>query len=247
MSLPIISCRNVSLKFEIHNFKSKTIKEALIANFKKKSGMQNKYFSALKNINFEIFKGDRVGIIGKNGSGKSTLLKTIAKIYVPTKGTIETNYQITPLLEAGAGFNPECTGRENIYLHGAINRISKKKILKKVDEIVKFAEVEKFIDVPVKYYSTGMYMRLAFSVATSLKPEILIIDELFVGGDYSFLEKGQERIFSLIDSSKAMLLVSHDHELLRTLCNRFIWIEDGYIKQNGSISVLDNYLNTDDK
>lgn len=246
MSIPIISCRNVSLKFEIHSFQSKTIKENLLALFNKKSGIQNKYFSALKNINFEVFKGDRVGIVGKNGSGKSTLLKTISKIYVPSKGSIVSKCKITPLLEAGAGFNPECTGRENIYLHGAINRIAKKKISQKVDEIVEFAEVEKFIDVPVKYYSTGMYMRLAFSVATSLRPEILIIDELFAGGDYSFLKKGQERMISLINSSKAMLLVSHDQELLRNLCNRFIWIEDGYIKQNGSISVLDNYLNNYD-
>ena len=242
MIRPIISCENVSLKFKLHKYKAKTLKESIIQLIRKNRVDDGQYFSALKNINFHLYEGDRIGIIGKNGCGKSTLLKTICRIYYPSEGRIIIRDKITPLLEAGAGFQPECTGRENIYLNGAINCYSNKQINKIFDQIVDFAEVRKFIDVPVKYYSTGMYMRLAFSLATALKPKILIIDELFVGGDYTFLEKGKKQINNLINSSKAMILVSHDQNLLRTLCNRFLWIENGSIIRSGDSNVLDEYL-----
>ena len=244
MKTPLITCNNLNLRFKLHNFKAKTIKESIMDLWKKGSKNKNEYFSALKNVNFDLFKGDRLAIVGKNGSGKSTLLKTICKIYTPSFGHVIRNAQITPLLEAGAGFNMECTGRENIFLHGAINSIPRYEIKEKLDEIIDFAEVRKFIDTPVKYYSTGMFMRLAFSAATAFQPEILIIDELFIGGDYVFMEKGKKRIFELVDLSKAMVLVSHDHELLKELCNKFLWIEDGYIKEIGGFSVLENYLHS---
>ena len=242
MNRPIISCENVNLKFKLHKYKVKTIKESIIKLFRKNKVDDEQYFSAIKNINFNLYEGDRIGIIGKNCCGKSTLLKTICRIYYPSEGRVIVRDKITPLLEAGAGFQPELTGRENIYLNGAINCYSKKKIEKIFDHIVDFAEVRKFIDVPVKYYSTGMYMRLAFSLATAFKPKILIIDELFVGGDYTFLEKGKKQINNLINSSKAMILVSHDQNLLRTLCNRFLWLENGSIIRSGDSNVLDEYL-----
>ena len=242
MKYPIISCENVSLKFKLHKYKSKTFKESILQFLNNKRVNDDEYFSALNNINFDLFEGDRIGIVGRNGSGKSTLLKTICRIYHPSEGRIVTRDKITPLLEAGAGFQPECTGRENIYLNGAINCYSKKMINEIFDEIVDFAEVRDFIDVPVKYYSTGMYMRLAFSLATALKPKILIIDELFVGGDYTFLEKGTSQLNNLINSSKAIILVSHDQSLLRRLCNRFLWIEKGTLISSGDSSILDEYL-----
>ncbi len=242
MKKPIISCRNVELKFKLYKYRSKTLKENLI-RILKRSKSNEKYFRALKNINFDLYKGDRLGIIGRNGSGKSTLLKTICKIYCPSFGDIIVREKITPLLEAGAGFQPECTGRENIYLNGAINCFSRIQMNKIFDEIVDFAELREFIDVPVKYYSTGMYMRLAFSLATALKPKILIIDELFVGGDYTFLEKGKKQINNLVNSSKALILVSHDKSLLQSLCNKFMWLENGMILKYGDKEVLNEYLN----
>ena len=241
MKSPIISCRNVELKFKLYKYRSKTLKENLIWLLKKKTNNEQ-YFTALKNINFDLYSGDRLGIIGRNGSGKSTLLKTICKIYCPSQGDILIKEKITPLLEAGAGFQPECTGRENIYLNGAINCFSKAKMDKIFDDIVDFAELRNFIDVPVKYYSTGMYMRLAFSLATAIKPKILIIDELFVGGDYTFLQKGKKQINNLVDSAKALILVSHDQSLLGSLCNKFMWIEKGMIVKYGNKEVLNEYL-----
>tara|TARA_B100000212_G_scaffold336133_1_gene309051 strand:+ start:815 stop:1552 length:738 start_codon:yes stop_codon:yes gene_type:complete len=239
----VLSLEKVHLKFKLHKQRSKSLKDTFSTFLSRKKIKNSKeQFHALNNINFNLKKGERLGIVGANGSGKSSLLKIICKIYEPSSGSVKSNLKITPLLEAGAGFQPEFTGRENIYLNGAINGMSRNEIEENINEIISFSEVGDFIDIPVKNYSTGMYMKLAFSISTALNPELLIIDELFVGGDFKFLKKGKDRIHKLINKSKSMILVSHDHETLRTLCNKFIWIENGIIKKIGNEEVLDFYL-----
>ena len=240
----LISLENVNLKFRLHTQKSVSLKEVFANYLKKNKKPKIKEFHALKNINLNIHTGERLGIVGRNGSGKSSLLKTICKIYEPTSGKIKRDIKITPLLEAGAGFQLEFTGRENIYLSGAINGMTKEEIDKNIFEIIEFSEIGEFIDIPVKNYSTGMYMKLAFTIATSLNPEFLIIDELFNGGDFKFLKKGSKRLNQLIEKSQSMILVSHDHKMLKKLCNKFLWIEKGYIKQIGGKEVVDSYLSS---
>ena len=242
MSRPILFCENISLDFKVEKYKAQNLKDLIVNKFSQNRLKNSKYFSALKVVNFEIFAGDRLAIIGDNGSGKSSLLKIICKIYTPTKGRVVTNEKLTPLIEAGAAFHPDCTGRENIYLFASINSFSRKEIDIIFNEIVDFAELRKFIDMPIKYYSTGMYMKLAFSLATALKPNILVIDELFSGGDHNFLKKGEKKIDEFIKSSKALILVSHQHKKLRKLCNKFIWLDKGEIKDIGDVKVLDRYL-----
>ena len=237
----LISLENVNLKFKLHSQKSSSLKEVFANSLKKKKPRITE-FHALKNINLNIKSGERLGIVGRNGSGKSSLLKTICKIYEPTSGRIKRNIKITPLLEAGAGFQVEFTGRENIYLNGAINGMTKKEIEQNISEIIEFSEIGDFIDIPVKNYSTGMFMKLAFTIATSLNPEFLIIDELFNGGDFKFLKKGSERLNKLIEKSQSMILVSHDDKTLKELCNKFVWIDKGYIKKIGGDEVLNAYL-----
>jgi len=152
------------------------------------------------------------------------------------------NGRIAPLLEIGAGFHPEFTGRENIYFNGTILGYSKRQLGEIEQEVIKFAELEEFIDTPVKYYSTGMYMRLAFSLATTIHPDILVLDELFAGGDAAFVKRGKERMYSMIDRASVMILVSHDQTLLRSLCERFIWLDHGKVVADGDVTVLDQYV-----
>lgn len=244
MKNPILSVQNLNLKFRVYNYRNLSLKELASNLLNKRIDKGFKEIHALKDINFDLYEGDRLGIVGKNGSGKSTLLKTICKIYQPSSGNILSNLKITPLLEAGAAFNPEFTGRENIFLNGAIYGISRKQIKRNIEKIIKFAELENFIDVPVKNYSTGMYTRLAFAAATAFDPEFLIMDEVFLGGDYKFLKKGQKRLNEFIDSAKGMILVSHDSNLLKNLCNRFIWIENGCLIDTGNYSVVEKYENS---
>lgn len=239
----ILSTQNINLKFRIYTHKNSSLKELISNLFNSRIDKSFRDFHALKNINLELFEGDRLGIIGKNGSGKSSLLKVISKVYEPTSGISKSNLKITPLLESQAAFNPEYTGRENVFLNGAISGLSRSKIKNSLEDIISFSEIGDFIDVPVKNYSTGMYMRLAFSSATSFKPELLIIDEIFLGGDHKFIKKGMKRLKKLINSSKGMIIVSHDLELLKEICNRFIWIDDGFIREEGGKSIIDKYLN----
>jgi ABC-type polysaccharide/polyol phosphate transport system ATPase subunit len=188
--------------------------------------------------------GERLGIVGRNGAGKSTLLRTISRIYEPTMGHIDVHGRVAPLLDIGAGFHPEFTGRENIYFNGAFLGYSKEQLREIEKEVIAFAELEDFIDSPVKYYSTGMYMRLAFSLATTVHPDILILDELFVGGDASFVQRGKKRMNKMIDKSSVMILVSHDPSLLRSLCDRYIWLDHGKVIDDGDVKVLDAYVST---
>jgi len=211
-------------------------------------------FWALKDVSFEIERGDRVGIIGRNGAGKSTLLKILSRITEPTIGRISIKGRVASLLEVGTGFHPELTGRENIYLNGAILGMSKAEIKNKFDEIVAFAEVEKFLDTPVKRYSSGMYVRLAFAVAAHLEPEILIVDEVLAVGDTQFQEKCLGKMEDVAKEGRTVLFVSHNMGAIRALCKRGILLKEGRSIIDGSIDkaiayynghgISDNYLYT---
>lgn len=200
-------------------------------------------FWALKDVSFEIKQGDRVGIIGRNGAGKSTLLKLLSRITEPTTGRISVKGRVASLLEVGTGFHPELTGRENIYLNGAILGMSKAEIKKKFDEIVDFAEVEKFLDTPVKYYSSGMYVRLAFAVASYLESEILIVDEVLAVGDTQFQEKCFGKMEDITRSGKTVLFVSHNLAAVKSLCQRGLLIEQGGLAADSAVSnIIESYL-----
>lgn len=228
-----IRFESVGLKFELYNNKGITLKETLINKLKRRNYYENKEFWALKNVSFEVNAGETLGIIGNNGAGKSSLLKVLTKIYQPTEGAIHSEGKIAPLIELGAGFNPELSGLENIYLNGAIMGTPKKEMSKLVDNIVKFADLEEFIHTPIKYYSTGMYMRLAFTIATEISPEILIIDELFAGGDINFIDKAQTRLDNIIDQSQIVIMVSHSLDLVEEMCTRVILLDKGQIIKDG--------------
>lgn len=208
------------------------------------SQCDNNGFWALKDINFEIKQGERIGIIGKNGAGKSTLLKIISEITAPTSGVININGRVASLLEVGTGFHPEMTGRENIYMNGAILGMSKVEIRKKMDEIIEFSGIEKHIDTPVKRYSSGMYVKLAFAVAAHLESEILIADEVLAVGDAAFQKKALEKMNSLsTDEGRTVLFVSHNMSSVRAICEKGILLDKGTIEMSGNISeVIDNYL-----
>ena len=200
-------------------------------------------FWALKDVSFEIKQGDRVGIIGRNGAGKSTLLKILSRITEPTKGRIQINGRVASLLEVGTGFHPELTGRENIFLNGAILGMSRKEIQRKFDEIVDFAEVEKFLDTPVKRYSSGMYVRLAFAVAAHLEPEILIVDEVLAVGDAQFQKKCLGKMEDVASQGRTVLFVSHNMAALLNLCNRAILLNQGeMISQGQADSIVKQYI-----
>ena len=200
-------------------------------------------FWALKDVNFKIKRGEVVGIIGRNGAGKSTLLKILSRITEPTEGRVEINGRVASLLEVGTGFHPELTGRENIYLNGAILGMSKAEIRRKFDEIIAFAEVEKFLDTPVKRYSSGMYVRLAFAVAAHLEPEILIVDEVLAVGDAEFQKKCLGKMKDVAGHGRTVLFVSHNMGAVRSLCNSAIMLAKGSIEcaSFGSLESLDTY------
>ncbi|BAZ01849.1 ABC transporter-like protein [Tolypothrix tenuis PCC 7101] len=219
----------------------------LIKSFKNQNSNVNNYqedFWALQDVSFEIKQGDRVGIIGRNGAGKSTLLKILSRITEPTKGRINIKGRVASLLEVGTGFHPELTGRENIFLNGAILGMSKVEIQRKFDEIVAFAEVEKFLDTPVKRYSSGMYVRLAFAVAAHLEPEILVVDEVLAVGDAQFQKKCLGKMEDVAENQgRTVLFVSHNMNALSTLCQSAILIEKGQIKYQGNVfDAIEKYL-----
>lgn len=232
---------DLSLKFRVYHEGATSAKEYFANLFRTTRRATYSDFWALQNLSFSIRDGERVGIVGRNGAGKSTLLKAICRIYEPSAGKVSVHGRIAPLLEIGAGFHPEFTGRENIYFNGTILGYRKEQLRTIEQEIIAFAELEEFIDTPVKYYSTGMYMRLAFSLATTVHPDILVLDELFAGGDAAFVKRGKERMYNMIDRASVMILVSHDQSLLRSLCERFIWLDHGKIVADGDASVLDQY------
>lgn len=237
-----IVVENLSVQFRSYHDISLSLKDYFSTKLRIKDRKKlHTDFWALRGISLSFNEGERVGIIGRNGAGKSTFLKTICRIYDPSEGKVAVDGRIAPLLEIGAGFHAESTGRENIYLNGAILGYKKDELQEVEKEVIEFAELQEFIDTPVKYYSTGMYMRLAFSLATTVNPEILVLDELFAGGDAAFVKRAQKRMYEMIDRSKLMVLVSHDQGLLRSLCQRFIWLDHGRVVEDGDATVLDNY------
>lgn len=202
-------------------------------------------FWALKDVNFDIQQGDRVGIIGRNGAGKSTLLKVLSRITEPTTGNIAIKGRVASLLEVGTGFHPELSGRENIFLNGAILGMGRKEIKSKFDEIVDFSEIEQFLDTPVKRYSSGMYVRLAFAVAAHLEPEILIVDEVLAVGDSKFQKKCLGKMGEVSSQGRTILFVSHNTTFVRSLCNKGIWLDKGQVRQTGSTAeVINSYLSS---
>lgn len=234
-----IVVKNVTKIFKLFFDKPSTLKERLV--FWNKS--KKEFHQVLKNINLEIKKGETVGLIGSNGSGKSTLLKLMTKIIYPNKGTIKTYGKLTSLLELGAGFHPDFTGRENIYFNASIFGLTRKEIEDRIPSIIDFSELGEFIDNPVRTYSSGMYMRLAFSIAINVDADILLIDEILAVGDQHFQEKCFEKMKSLKKSGKTIVIVSHDLGAIKGLCNRVIWLYDGEIREDGNVEkIVNNYL-----
>ena len=236
MSKPAIEVDNVSMKFNLSKEKVDSLKDYVIKMLKKE--IHYNEFWALKNISFTVEKGDRVGILGLNGAGKSTLLKVIYGVFKPTEGTVNKSGKIVPLLELGAGFDPQYTGTENIFLYGAMLGYSKKFIQEKYDEIVKFSELEKFMDVPVKNYSSGMKSRLGFSIATVVEPKILILYEVLSVGDAKFRKKSENKIMSMFDSGVTVLFVSHSLDQVKRLCNKAMILEKGKLIAYGNIDPI---------
>ncbi len=234
-----IEVKNVTKSFKIYYDKASTLKEHMLFWKRNKSEL----FTALKDINLEIQKGETVGLIGVNGSGKSTLLKLMTKIIYPTKGQIITHGKLTSLLELGAGFHQDFTGRENIYFNAAIFGLTKHEIDKRLDTIIEFSELGEFIDNPVRTYSSGMYMRLAFSIAINVDAEILLIDEILAVGDQHFQEKCFKKLEELKNSDKTIVIVSHSLDQIEKLCTRAIWINNGVVAKDGVPSkVIAEYL-----
>lgn len=234
----MIKIENVTLAYELYHDQTRSLKEAIVNIFhqRKYTDQKKSSFHALENISFEVKQGERIGIIGGNGAGKSTLLKVISGILKPTKGRIMVNGTIQPLIEISAGFNPEFSGRENIYLNGYMLGFTKKQIEDNEKSIIDFCELGDFINVPVKYYSSGMAVRLAFAIATSIEPEILLFDEMLSAGDAQFAAKAKARMDILLNRSKGMVIVSHDLNLVENLCSRALWIDHGKIAGDGSPS-----------
>ena len=233
-----IEVKDMNKDFIIYGDKANTLKEKII-RFKKK---QREVRHILKNINLNIKRGECVALIGVNGSGKSTLLKLMTKIIYPTNGYIKINGKLTSLLELGAGFHPDFSGRENIYFNASIFGLSKKQIDLRLDDIIKFSELEEFIDTPVRTYSSGMYMRLAFSVAINVDADIILIDEILAVGDQHFQDKCVKKMLELKEQGKTMVFVSHSKDAVKLLCDRAIWLYNGKIRMDGPTeSVLDEY------
>jgi len=234
-----IKVENMTKTFRLYSDKAVTLKERIVRGWKNKPEIR----TVLKNINVTINKGETVALIGVNGSGKSTLLKLMTKIIYPNKGKVTTYGKLTSLLELGAGFHPDFTGRENIYFNASIFGLSKSEIDKKIDDIIEFSELGSFIDSPIRTYSSGMYMRLAFSVAINVEADILLIDEILAVGDQHFQEKCFAKLEELAASDKTIVIVSHSLGPVKKLCKRGIWINKGEVAMDGECSkVIDAYL-----
>ena len=235
----VIEVNNVSKKFKLVYDKPSTLKERIV--FWNKSKVS--YHEALKDITLDVNKGETIALIGVNGSGKSTLLKLMTKIIYPTSGKIITKGKLTSLLELGAGFHPDFTGRENIYFNAAIFGLSAKEIDERIEDIINFSELGEFIEAPVRTYSSGMYMRLAFSIAINVNADILLIDEILAVGDQHFQEKCFAKLQELKKQHKTIVIVSHSLDSIKDLCDRAIWISEGKVEADGKAEkVIDEYL-----
>ena len=228
-----IRVKNMGMRFNMSQERVDNLKEFII-KFLRRDLKYNEFW-ALKDINFEIKKGERLGVLGLNGSGKSTLLKVVSGVLKPTEGSIQTNGVIAPLLELGAGFNKEYTGRENIYLYGAVLGYTKEFLDEKFDEIVDFSGLGEFIEVPIKNYSSGMKARLGFSIATVVEPDILILDEVLSVGDKRFRKKSENKVMSMFDKGVTVLFVSHSLEQVLRLCDKAIILDSGRLVAKGPV------------
>ncbi len=245
--LPIIQVRNISKQYHVNGSSSvtPTLGEALIAAFRfpfyRRNGNHvtaDDWLWAVKDISFEVNPGEIVGVIGRNGAGKSTLLKIISRIIKPTTGEVNIFGRVGSLLEIGTGFHPDLSGRENIFLNGAIIGMKREELRRKFDDIVAFAEVERFLDTPVKYYSSGMYMRLAFAVAAHFEPEVLILDEVLAVGDAAFQKRCLEKMKEVRREGRTIFFVSHDLMSVQQFCTRALLIESGQLIEDGPVGVV---------
>lgn len=243
----MIKVNDVSMRFNLGIEKGFSLKQAFVNLFdnnnRKAKREKNVDFWALKNVSFKINKGEVIGFIGSNGAGKSTLLKVVAGVMKPTKGSVEVYGNICPMIELGAGFDTQLTARENIYLNGAVMGYSKELIQSKFDEIVEFSELKDFLDVPVQNFSSGMVARLAFSIATIVDPEILIVDEILSVGDIAFQAKSEAKMMEMISGGTTVLFVSHSVDQIKKMCDRVVWIEHGVVQKIGGKEVCDEYVN----
>ncbi len=238
MAKNVLEVNKVSMKFNLSKEKVDTFKDYIIKTLKRE--IHYNEFWALKDVSFKLKKGDRLGILGLNGAGKSTLLKVIAGVYDPTSGSVKRRGKIAPLLELGAGFDPQYTGAENIYLYGSVLGYSHSFIEEKFDEIVEFSELKEFIDVPLKNYSSGMRSRLGFAIATVVAPEILILDEVLSVGDAKFRKKSEKKIMSMFEQGATVLFVSHSVAQVERLCNKAIILEHGRLIASGDVKDVAN-------
>ena len=236
----IIRVEDVSMRFRMANDRVTSLKEMVTKMLKKQ--VEFKDFWALQNVSFEVKRGEVVGLIGRNGAGKSTTLKIISGIYKPTSGKVYRGGGIVPMLELGSGFDYDLNGRENIFLNGAVLGYSKEYLLSKYDDILAFSELGEFINMPIRNYSSGMLMRLAFSIATVVEPEILIVDEILSVGDENFQKKSYARMMELMAGGTTVLYVSHNLDQIRSMCNRVVWLENHTVKMFGDVNeVCDAY------
>ena len=240
----LIELKDVSLRFINYADKQYSLKRAVLdLVLRREPAVDRSEFWALRDLNLTIGHGERAGVVGSNGAGKSTLLRLLAKIYPPTSGQVNIRGTVAPLIEMGAGFNPELSGTDNIVFNGAMLGFSRAQMLAKADGIYEFTGLREFADMPLKYYSSGMYMKLAFAIATEVHPDILLIDEALGVGDAAFLEKAKARLRRLMDRSQAVILVSHNMDSLRELCTRGLWIQHGRLVADGPIDeVIQSYL-----
>lgn len=232
----IIEVEHVSMKFNLMEEKVDTLKEYLVKLMKGKLFYNE--FIALNDVSFDVDKGDILGIVGFNGAGKSTMLKILAGVLKPSKGKVVVKGSVAPLIEVGAGFDPELTAKENIFLNGAILGHSREFLQAHFEEIIEFAELERFVNVPVKNFSSGMYARLGFAIATVVQPDILIVDEVLSVGDFHFQEKCEKRIRSMIDTGTTIIIVSHDIGMIERLCNKVLWLDHGVKKDFGDTQAI---------
>ena len=235
---PIIKVDNVSMCFNLSTEKHESLKEYLLAMVQGR--LQYDEFYALRDVSLDIMPGDFYGLVGLNGSGKSTLLKTIAGVYKPSKGKVTVNGTIAPLIELGAGFDMDLTARENIYLNGTVLGFSPKYLDEKFDEIVEFSELQNFLDVPLKNYSSGMVARIGFAIATITKPDILIADEVLSVGDFLFQQKCEKRMKELMAGGTTVILVSHSIEQIERMCSKVAWLSPGRLRMNGDTQTVCN-------
>jgi ABC-2 type transport system ATP-binding protein/lipopolysaccharide transport system ATP-binding protein len=239
----MVEVRDVSMRFRLTDDKIMSLKEFVTRKLSGKLKVNE--FWALKHVSFDVYKGEVLGIIGHNGAGKSTVLKAISGILKPTNGSIITRGNIVPMLELGSGFDFDLTGKENIFLNGAILGYNEEFLKSKYNEIEEFSELGQFIDVPIRNYSSGMLARLAFSIATVVNPEILIVDEILSVGDVAFQEKSRKRMMELMGGGTTVLFVSHSLQQIREMCDRTVWLEHGEVQAIGTtVEICDQYEQT---